>query len=80
MDSQSKEILRIYMDMLNSPFMRWVTWISIAIIFLVVGIAWKKGLSVWRWFLYALLLGPVALVHILFKSDTHGPSESSKGL
>jgi hypothetical protein len=80
MDSQSKEVLRIYMDMLNSPAMRWVTWISIAIVFVVCGIAWKKGLSVWKWFLYAVLLGPVALVHILFKSDTHGPSESSRGL
>lgn len=77
---QQKEILRIYMDMLNSPFMRWVTWISIAIIFAVSAIAWKKGLSVWRWFLYAFLLGPVALAHILFKSDTHGPSESSGAL
>ena len=60
--------------------MWWATWVSIAIVIVVSLIAWKKGLSVWRWLLYAVLLGPVALVHILFKSDTHGPSESSGAL
>ena len=79
MDPQSKEILRIYMDMLDSPLMRWVTWISIAIVVVVVVIAWKKGLSIWKWFLYAVLLGPVALVHILFKPG-RGPSESPQAL
>ncbi len=81
MDQQkSEEILRLYMQMLNSPFMRWVTWISIVIVLVVSVIAWNKGLSIWRWFLYAVLLGPVALAHILFKSGTQGPSESSKAL
>lgn len=79
MDQQSKEILRVYMDMLNSPFMRWVTWISIAIVVVVVVIAWKNGLSIWKWFLYALLLGPVALVHILLKQG-HGPPEKRRAL
>lgn len=76
----SKQLLQTYMQMLNSPEMLWVTWISIAIVIVVTLIAWKKGLSVFRWFVYALVLGPVALVHILFKSDTHGPSQSQKAL
>jgi hypothetical protein len=79
MDSQNRELLRIYMDMLDSPLMRWMTWISIAIVMVVAVIAWKKGLSVWKWFLYALFLGPIALVHILFKPG-HGPAESSGAL
>lgn len=80
MDPKSKEFLQAYMQMLESPEMLWVTWISIAIVIVVTLIAWKKGLSVFRWFVYALVLGPVALVHILFKSDTHGPSQSPKPL
>jgi hypothetical protein len=76
----SKELSQVYMQMLESPEMLWVTWISIAIVIVVTLIAWKKGLSVFRWFVYAIVLGPVALVHILFKSDTHGPSQSPKAL
>lgn len=79
MDQQSKELLQVYLDILNSPFMRWVTWFSIAIVVVVVVIAWKNGLSIWKWFLYALLLGPVALVHILLKLG-QGPPETPRAL
>ena len=80
MNEQSEEFLRLYMQMLDTPFMRWMLWISIASVVIVCVIAWRKGLSIWRWFLYSMLLGPVALVHILFKTSPHGPSESSEAL
>jgi hypothetical protein len=53
----------------------WVLWASIAIVVIVVIIAWAKGLSVWQWFLYSALLGPVALIHILFKQPKSAPTE-----
>lgn len=80
MNPQQKEILRLYMEMLNSPAMRWLTWISIASVVIVCIIAWRKGLRVWTWFLYSLFLGPLALVHILFKTQSHRPPESSGAL
>ena len=80
MNRDPEDILRLYMQMLDSPFMRWMLWISIASVVIVCVIAWRKGLSIWSWFLYSALLGPVALVHILFKSDRHGPTESSGAL
>lgn len=80
MNPQQKEILRLYMEMLNSPFMRWLTWISIASVVIVCLIAWRRGLSLWKWFLYSVLLGPVALVHILFRTPSQEPPESSGAL
>ncbi len=80
MNQQQKEVLQLYMEMLNSPLMRWLTWISIASVIIVCIIAWKKGLKIWTWFLYSILLGPVALVHILFKTHSDVPPESSGAL
>lgn len=80
MNPQQEEILRLYMDILKSPVVRWLTWISIASVVLVSLVAWRKGLRVWTWFLYSMLLGPVALVHILFKSRPDLPPESPGAL
>lgn len=80
MDPLARELLDTYLKMLDKPFMRWMLGISTASVVLVCIIAWRKGLGIWPWFWYAMLLGPVALVHIIFKSGTHGPSESSRAL
>ena len=80
MNPEQEEILRLYLEILKSPAMRWLTWISIASVGLVCLIAWRKGLRIWTWFLYSILLGPVALVHILFKSRPDTPPESSGAL
>ncbi len=80
MNPEHKDLVGLYLEILNSPEMRWLTLISIASIVIVCVIAWRKNLNIWTWFLYSVLLGPVALVHILFKTHTHTPPESPGAL
>lgn len=77
MNEQQKEILRLYMQIMQSPLMRWLFWISLASVVIVCVIAWRRGLSIWSWFLYAMLLGPIALVHILVKNRPREPAETA---
>lgn len=79
MDARTDSFIKTYMAMLESPWMVWFTIISILSIIAVTIIAYMKGLKTWEWFIYAFLLGPVALIHILFKhSKKHDPNEPDR--
>ena len=47
-----------------------VIWVGISVV--VTFVAWRKGRNVIHWLIYALLLCPIAAVHVAFARSTPG--------